>query len=177
MTAIDLYKNLTEWAEKYDAEFYKLLVNNKDYAILVLNIERGKKKPRKDFANYGDVKRLNWYMFKDLYDSKEKIYEWQKITDISEIKMILNDYINNYYEVEDDKDIWFNKMKEVAEKYGYAGSMKEYKENPQKYKGNITDIATVIRVGVTTSSMTPDLYEILKILGKEELKVRINNIK
>lgn len=141
MTAIDLYKNLTEWAEKYDAEFYKLLVNNKDYAILVLNIERGKKKPRKDFANYGDVKRLNWYMFKDLYDSKEKIYEWQKITDISEIKMILNDYINNYYEVEDDKDIWFNKMKEVAEKYGYAGSMKEYKENPQKYKGNITDIA------------------------------------
>ena len=91
--------------------------------------------------------------------------------------MILNDYINNYYEVEDDKDIWFNKMKEVAEKYGYAGSMKEYKENPQKYKGNITDIATVIRVGVTTSSMTPDLYEILKILGKEELKVRINNIK
>lgn len=177
MTAIDLYKNLTEWAEKYDAEFYKLLVNNKDYAILVLNIERGKKKPRKDFANYGDVKRLNWYMFKDLYDSKEKIYEWQKITDISEIKMILNDYINNYYEVEDDKDIWFNKMKEVAEKYGYAGSMKEYKENPQKYKGNITDIATVIRVGVTTSSMTPDLNEILKILGKEELKVRINNIK
>ena len=177
MTAIDLYKNLTEWAEKYDAEFYKLLVNNKDYAILVLNIERGKKKPRKDFANYGDVKRLNWYMFKDLYDSKEKIYEWQKITDISEIKMILNDYINNYYEVEEDKDIWFNKKKEVAEKYGYAGSMKEYKENPQKYKGNITDIATVIRVGVTTSSMTPDLYEILKILGKEELKVRINNIK
>ena len=89
----------------------------------------------------------------------------------------MNDYISNYYSEEDEKDVWFNKMKEVAVKYGYAANMKEYRENPENFKGNITDIATIIRVGVTTTSMTQDLYEILRILGKTELINRINIIK
>lgn len=176
MKAEELYNNLLEWAKEYDIEFYNLLSENKEYSIKVLNIEREQKKPRKDFANYADVKKLNWYMFKKLFDEHKKEYQWQNIKNIEEIKTILNDYINNYYCVEDEKDTWFNKMKEVATKYGYAGNMKEYKENPNKFKGNITDIATIIRVGITTTSMTPDLYEILKILGKDELIKRINLI-
>ena len=176
MKAEELYNNLLEWTKEYDIEFYNLLSENKEYSIEVLNIEREQKKPRKDFANYADVKRLNWYMFKKLFDEHKKEYQWQNIKDIEEIKIILNDYINNYYCVEDEKDTWFNKMKEIATKYGYAGNMKEYKENPNRFKGNITDIATIIRVGITTTSMTPDLYEILKILGKDELIKRINLI-
>ena len=67
-------------------------------------------------------------------------------------------------------------MKELAVKFGFASNMKEYKNNPEAFKGNITDIATVIRVGVTTRSMTPDLYDILRLLGKEEINRRIDMI-
>lgn len=115
-------------------------------------------------------------MFKKLFNEYKKEYQWQNIKDMNEIKMILNDYINNYYSDEDNKDIWFNKIKEVAVKYGYASNMKEYKEKPNNFKGNITDIATIIRVGITTTSMTPDLYEILKLLGKDELVKRVKLI-
>ena len=176
MKAVELYNNLLEWTKEYDYEFYNLLSENKEYSIKVLNIEREQKKPRKDFANYADVKKMNWYMFKELFYERKKEYQWQNKKDMNEIKIILNDYINNYYSVEDDKDIWFSKMKEVAVKYGYAGNMKEYKDNPDNFKGSITDIATIIRVGITTTSMTPDLYEILKILGKDELVERVKLI-
>ena len=54
--------------------------------------------------------------------------------------------------------------------------MKEYKENPDNYKGSIADISNIIRVGVTTKSQTPDLYIILQLLGKERIEKRINNI-
>ena len=177
MKASELYENLIKWAEKYDEEFCKILKRNKEYTISVLNIEREQKKPRKDFSCYSDIKNYTWYMFEEYFKNNTKEYEWQNIKDKTTIKEILKDYIENYYNEEDDKDTWFDKMRNLAEKYGYAGSMKEYKANPEQYKGNITDIATAIRVGTTTCSMTPDLYEILRILGKNRIKERIDLIK
>ncbi|MBQ9314390.1 MAG: glutamate--tRNA ligase [Clostridia bacterium] len=173
MKASDLYDNLLNWANEYDKDFYDVLVKDKDLSIAVLNIEREQKKPRKDYACYSDIKTHTWYMFEEYFGTYEKQYEWSNINDINEIKLILNDYIDNYYSAEDDKDTWFDKMKQLSKKYGYAESIKEYKESPDNFKGNITDIATVIRVAVTTRSMTPDLYEILKILGKDKIKERI----
>ena len=67
-------------------------------------------------------------------------------------------------------------MKELTDKHGYASNMKEYKENPDKYKGSVADISTVIRVAVTSKSNTPDLYEILKLLGTDRIMNRINMI-
>ena len=114
-------------------------------------------------------------MYDELYNNIE--YDFGKINNKDEIKEILNDYINNYYNESDDKETWFNKIKELSDKYGYCSNMKEYKLNPDSYKGNVADIATVIRVSVTTSQTTPDLYEILKLLGKDRIKQRINMIK
>lgn len=177
MKANELYENLLIWTNMYDKEFYDILIKNKEYSISVLNIEREQKKPRKDFSCYADIKEFNWYMFDEYFNVNKKHYEWQKIYDLNKIKDILLDYVDNYYNQEDDKEVWFEKMRKVAEKYGYAGSVKEYKENPERYNGNITDIATIIRVAITTCSMTPDLYEILKILGKNKIKERIKLIK
>ena len=81
-----------------------------------------------------------------------------------------------YYEENDDKDTWFNKIKELTEELGYCSNMKEYKENPDNYKGSVADISTVIRVALTSSSMTPDLYEIMKLLGKDRIISRINKL-
>ena len=176
-SADKVYEEVLIWAKQYDEEFASILEKYKEYTTAVLNIEREQKKPRKDFACYSEIKKCIWYMFDEYFNTAKKEYEWQEIKDINEIKEILNDYVENYYNQDDDKNTWFEKMRSLAEKHGYAGSIKEYKENPENYKGNITDIATVIRVAMTTSSMTPDLYEILRLLGVDRIKERANILK
>ena len=87
---------------------------------------------------------------------------------------ILNIYFDKYYDEKDDKDTWFNKVKELCDELGYASNIKDYKKEPEKYRGNVADISTVIRVSITSKSNTPDLYEIMKLLGKERIMKRIN---
>ena len=171
LSAVDVYNKTLEYSEIYDKELFDLLTKYKDYSINVMNIEREQKKPRKDLAMFSDYKKQNWYMYDELFNNLN--YEWQNITDKKEIKHILNLYISKY-NVNDNKDTWFNKMKEVCDELNYASDMKKYKENPNNYKGNIADISNVLRIALTTKAMTPDLYEIMKLLGKEKIEKRFN---
>ncbi len=173
LSAVDVYNKTLEYSENYDKELFDLLTKYKDYSISVMNIEREQKKPRKDLAMFSDFRKQNWYMYDELF--KDLNYEWQNITDKKEIKEILNLYISKY-DVNDDKETWFNKMKEVCDTLGYASDMKAYKENPNNYKGNIADVSNVLRVSLTTKAMTPDLYEIMKLLGKERIEKRFNMV-
>ncbi len=171
-TAERIYEETLNWANKYDKEFAKLLENNKDYSIKVLNIERGKAKPRKDIAKWSDVKESIKYMYEEEFNKMNE-YEFQKIDNKEEIKDILSSYIDNYFDISDDKDTWFNKIKDLSEEKGYAREVKEYKANPEGYKGHVGDVSTVIRVLLTTRHNTPDLYEIMQVLGKETVVNRI----
>ena len=173
LTKEEVYERTLDYASKYDEELKELLVKYPDYSKEIFNIEREQKKPRKDYEKFSDVKGQIWYMYDELFDKKDKTYEWQNITDKDEIKNILNNYIEMYAE-QDDKETWFNKIKELCDKLGYASDMKAYKENPDNYKGNVANVSTVIRVATTTRSQTPDLYEILRIIGKERVKERFN---
>lgn len=172
MSATDLFERLLKYTEEYDVDFNKLLSENKDYTISILNIEREIEKPRKDYVCLSDIKPNIYYMFPELF--KAENYEWGRVTEIDEIKNIVNTYIDKYYDALDDKDTWFNKIKELTDELGYASNMKDYKKNPEMYKGNVADISTVIRVSLTTKSRTPDLYDIMRILGVDEIKRRIN---
>ena len=172
LKASEVYDMALEYANTYDKELADLLVKYKDYSIEIFNIEREQKKPRKDIAYFSDVKNQIWYMYDELF--KPDNYEWQNVTDKKEQELILNTYLNEYYSVDDDKDTWFNKMKEMSEKLGYSGDMKAYKENPDNYKGSITDISMVVRVALTTKSMTPDLYDIMRLLGIDRMKKRVD---
>ena len=169
-----IYKETLEWANKYDKEFANLLKENEEYSIKVLNIERGKAKPRKDIAKWSDVKASIEYMYNDIFEKMDN-YEFQKIEDKEEIKNILKSYIEKHFDIADDKETWFNKMKDLAEEHGYAREVKEFKQNPENYKGHVGDISTVIRVALTTRHNTPDLYEIMQVLGKEEVEKRIQS--
>ena len=173
LKAIDVYNGVLEWSKEYDLEFYNILSNNKVYSISIFNIEREQKKPRKDYENYSSIKGQIWYMFDELWNKETKEYDLKTITDLNEIKNILNKYIE-IYEENDDKETWFNKIKGLCDELGYASDMKAYKLNPENYKGNVADVSTVLRVCLTTKSMTPDLYDIMKILGKERMKKRYN---
>lgn len=173
LTKEEVYQRTLDYASKYDKELEELLIKYPDYSKSIFNIEREQKKPRKDYEKFSDVKNQIWYMYDELFNNESKEYEFMNITDKDEIRNILNSYIEIYDE-NDDKETWFNKVKEVTEKLGYASNMKEYKENPENFKGSVADISTVIRVAATTKSQTPDLYEILRILGKERVKERFN---
>ena len=172
LKATEVYENLKTFTKEYDKEFFEIIDKNKEYTINILNIEREQKKPRKDYASYSDIRNHIWYMYDELFNNEK--YEFQKINDMKEICDLLNEYINNYYNEDDDKETWFNKIKELCDNTGYASNMKEYKENPEKFKGSVADVSTVIRVALTTKSMTPDLYEIMKLLGKERIIKRIS---
>ena len=169
----EVYKNLLEWTGTYDKEFNNLLVKYEDYTKNVLNIEREQKKPRKDYSCYSDIKSQIFYMYDELYNPTS--YEWGKINDKKEIIKILKTYMEKYFNIT-DKEAWFNNIKDMTDELGYCSNMKEYKENPDKYKGSVADISTVIRVALTSRSMTPDLYEIMRLLGKDRIKERITKI-
>lgn len=173
LKASDVYDKALVWAKEFDQDFASLLEKYKDYSIAILNIEREQKKPRKDFESFSAIKKNIWYMYDELFIDN-LTYDFGKIQDKEEIKTILKLYIDKYYSENDDKETWFNKIKELSNELGYCTDMKEYKTNPDNYKGSVADISTVIRVAVTTSSTTPDLYEILKLLGKERIQNRFN---
>ncbi len=173
MNKDELYEESYTWACKYDEKLKELIDKDVDYYKNIINIEREQAKPRKDIAKYSDIYNLIYYMYDELFNPE---YEWMKITDTTEIKNIINTYINEYYDRDDDKDTWFNKIKELAENLGYAANMKDYKKNPDNYKGNVADIATVIRVSLTGKKNTPDLYEILKLFGIDRIRSRFNKI-
>ena len=173
-TAKDLCEETYEWAKDYNESLKELIEFDKDYYTKILNIEREQEKPRKDIVYYSMIEDLIWYMYDHKFEEKEKEYEWKNITDMKEIKNILNLYFDKYYDEKDDKDTWFNKVKELCDELGYASNIKDYKKEPEKYKGNVADISTVIRVAVTSKSNTPDLYEIMKLLGKTRIMKRVN---
>ena len=172
MTAEEVYENAMNWAEKYNGELEKLL-ENKEYALKVFGIERGNKKPRKDISKWSEVKENISYMYNEEFEKDTSDYPYQVINEKEDIEKILNLYIEKYYNENDDKQTWFDKIKELAGELGYAKEVKEFKANPGMYKAHVGDVSTVLRVALTKRTNTPDMYEIMKVLGKEQIKERL----
>lgn len=170
LKAEEVFNLVDVWSRTYDKEFNELINKYKDYTINVLNIEREVERPRKDIESFSAVKREIGYMYDELFFNEEKDFERKDFYS----KELLEYYIDNVYDEDDDKQTWFNKIKEMCPKFGFASETKEYKKNPENYKGSVAHACEVIRVSVTNRTMTPDLYEILKLLGKDRIKERIS---
>lgn len=172
MTAEDVYEKSLKWAEEYDNELADLL-KDKEYALKIFGIERGNKKPRKDIAKWSDVKENISYMYDSEFYKNTQEYPYQPaISDKEDISKILDLYIEKYYDENDDKQTWFDKIKEVAGEMGYAKEVKEFKANPGMYKAHVGDVSTVLRVALTSRTNTPDMYEIMQVLGKDRIAKR-----
>ena len=167
MSAQAVYENALNWANEYDKELVQIL-ENKDYALKVFGIERGNKKPRKDLSKWSDVKENIIYMYEEPTN-----YDFDKISG-EDAKKVIEEY-SKVYDYNDDKQVWFDKIKDVAEKLGYAREVKEYKANPENWPGHVGDVSTVIRVVLTGRRNTPDMYEIMQVLGKDEVTKRFEN--
>ena len=173
LKAYEVYERALKHAKEFDNEFYELLTKYKDYCVNMFNIEREQKKPRKDYAMFSEIKGYTWYMFDELFTGDIN-YEFQSINDLEEIKNILKVYLEKYYNEDDDEQTWFERLKDLSEELGYAREVKEYKENPDNYKGHVGDISMVLRVALSSKSMTPNLYQIMKLFGRDRLTNRFN---
>ena len=172
MDADTVYTRVSQWAKEYDADFYNEFTKNPEFSRNMVNIDRESPKPRKDIAKWSEVKEYFAYMF-DAYFKPD--FDLPENINKEDAKAILLKYIEIYDE-NDDKDLWFGKIKDMCEPLGFTPNVKEYKKNPEAFKGHVGDVSTVIRLAVTGRKNTPDLCSSMKLLGKDTVSARINGI-
>ncbi|MBP3581214.1 MAG: glutamate--tRNA ligase, partial [Clostridia bacterium] len=168
--AKELTRKLVDWANEYDAEFAKVLLSRQEYVEKLLAVDRENDRPRKDIGHLSEVKDLFSYMFSEYFDKSTTLAFDEKFNK-EDIKTLLSKYIKVYNE-NDTKQEWFERLKAVASECGFV-DMKTYKADPSAHKGNIADASNILRIAVTGRSNTPDLYELLKLLGIAEMQNRI----
>lgn len=174
MSAEEVFKNTLQWADSYDKEFALSLIKDKEYYIKIFSIERGGNNPRKDISSWSEIKDSVSFFFKLPIDNPD-----YKIVDLypshlkkKEIKELIGAYVT-YYKEQSSQELWFKDLKKFSEKNGFAINMKDFKENPEKYRGIVGDVAMILRVAVTGRTKTPDLYEIMKVMGKDAVLNRL----
>ncbi|MCL1858539.1 MAG: glutamate--tRNA ligase [Oscillospiraceae bacterium] len=171
----EIYNRVKNWAKKYDNDFYKILDERQQYAKDILSIGRGGEKPRKDITFMSEVKNYVSYFYGELfapdYTMPESFGQKPEINKVI-IKNIAKDYID-IYDSTDDSIIWFDKIKELAAKHGFAPETKLYKKNPQDYKGSVGDVSMILRIAVCGRQNSPDMYEVFKIMGKDMICNRL----
>ena len=170
-SAEKIYEEASKWSEKYDEELQKML-EDKEYALKIFGIERGGKKPRKDIAKWSDVKENIEYMYDECFFKNYTKPEYQVINEKADIEKILKLYLEKFYNEADDKQEWFDKIKKLSGELGYAEEVKAFKANPEMYKAHVGDVSTVLRIALTGRTNTPDMYEIMNVLGKESIQKR-----
>ena len=103
--------------------------------------------------------RISWEN-KKYFDFGKKVFASKKYPEI--------------FDISDDQNVWFDKIKNLASELGFASDMKDYKANPDKYKGSVGDVAMILRLAITGKTMSPDTYAVMQILGKEKVLNRIS---
>ncbi len=171
LSSSEVYEKLNAWAKEFDSEFYALLTKNPDYTKAVLAIDRDVPKPRKDIAKWSEAKDYFSYFYNELYTP---CYELPENIEKADAKAFLESY-KNVYSPEDERQDWFDKIKAIAPEIGFASETKEYKANPDNYKGHAGDLSTVLRIAITGRRNTPDLCSIMQVLGKDECIKRIDS--
>lgn len=172
MNADTVYSYIAEWAQKYDSDFYEAFTKDPQRSRDMVNIDRENPKPRKDIAKWSEVKDYFSYLFDEYYTPDFTLPENISPEDA---KAILKSYLE-VYSADDDKDVWFSKIKALCEPLGFTPNVKEFKKNPDLFKGHVGDVSTVIRLAVTSRKNTPDLCSIMKLLGRDKVAQRINTV-
>jgi len=171
----DIYKEVLTWARKHNTDLASLLEMYPEYAEMIFSIERGfGAKARKDIKKWSDVaKEVDYFFDENLHITKQEVLDALSDFDEVGISEIVHSFINSYNH-EDSKDEWFNKVKQIAKEHNYAESAREFKKNPEQYKGTVADVAKVFRVLLTGRKETPDLYSIMQTMGKERILKRLS---
>jgi glutamyl-tRNA synthetase len=174
--AKDLCEEVKEWAKTYDLDFYNKITQDEEFFTKILNIEREKEKPRKDYAKYSDIYPIIGFFYDDEYNKIDLAnLEWNPQFNKEDIKAVLEDY-KNTIDLSLDEETWFNSMKELSLRHGFADNVKVWKKDKEAYKGHVGDVTGFLRIALSGRGVCPNLYYIIQILGKEKTLERINKV-
>ena len=171
MPAEKVFELAYAWAKEYQPQLAKLFAQDEAKATAILNIDREGKKPRKDIAKWSDVLDYVSYMYDETFVPN---YELNGNATPSLAVKVIEEYLK-VVNLDDDKDAWFGRMKEVCLLVGCTPNVKEYKAEPEKFEGHVGDVSTIIRVALTGRTNTPDLFAITALLGEDTVKARLNS--
>lgn len=176
MSGEEVYNLSLEWAKEYDPELWTLLSRDEQYVKNIFSIDRGGEKPRKDLAKWLDVKPSIFYFFDELFDKDvEAGYDFPEAMPPEEVNRLVSEYAKVYTH-SDTKDMWFDRVKEFCETMGYSKDVKSFKKNPGAYKGHVGDVTGVIRIAVANRKNTPDLYEVMQVIGEKKVMERFEKV-
>ena len=170
MSAKEVTEQVTAWALEYDPAFGEKLARDPAFTESIFAIGRGGKKPRKDLATWADAKPYMGFFFDFVQED-----QYEEKFDKADIQAALEKFLLTF-DMTDDMNAWFEKVKAMAREIGYADDMKAYKAEPEAFRGSIADVSMFLRVAVTGKMNAPDLYTVMQILGKEETTRRIQNM-
>ena len=171
--AVDLIEEVKTWAKEYDPKFYDYITSDEEYFLSILNIERNKEKPRKDYAKYSDIFPIISFFYDEEYNQIDKTnLEWNPAMSKEDIKAVLLDYATNM-DLTLDEENWFNSIKELAVRHGFADNVKVWKKNKEAYKGHVGDVSEFLRIALSGRKNSPNLYYVIQILGETKVKERI----
>ena len=175
-TKDEMLKLALDYSKQYDEKLYKLVSSDPEYFKKIINIEREKENPRKDYEKFGGMYDIISFFYPDLYNQyvKENGLVYNEKFDIPTIKEVLTGLLK--LDISLDEQGWFANMKSIGESLGFSSDRKAYKANPENYKGMIGDVAEILRITLTTKRNSPNLYYVMQILGLEECHRRINLI-
>ncbi len=172
MSAEDVYNGAIEWAYEYDKDLYSALTRDPQYTKSIFSIGRGGKNPRKDIALWSEVRNYVDLFFDEFFKIQD---EYSDKFSKNDIKITLQEF-SKVFDISDDSNTWFEKIKDIADMLGYASDMRAYKQNPEAYKGNVSDISMFIRLAVTGKLNSPDMYSVMQILGYDTVIKRVNEM-
>jgi glutamyl-tRNA synthetase len=167
--ASELADFVTCWAAAYHPQAYPVLAADPTRLARILDIGRDGDKPRKDLSHARQIFDFISYFYDGFFEIRES---YPEETPRDEVSVLLRAYLDTYAQ-SDDRDVWFDKIRSLAVQNGYAAKPKDYKKEPDRYKGHVGHVSTVIRIAVVGRSSSPDLYEIQQILGETEVCARI----
>lgn len=170
------FDNVLAWAKEHDQAFAERIEADPVYFKKILNIEKDRPNPRKDYAKYSDIYPLIRFFFEDEYEKiiSSPLPFQEKFT--KELLAELLEKAANEMPFGVDEMTWFNQIKEIGSKLGFASSNKDYKKDPSAFKGSLSDVAEIIRIALVGGTQSPNLHEIIEILGKETCQKRMLEI-
>ena len=162
---------LTEWANEFDPDFGAKLAADPAYATSILAIGRGGKKPRKDLAVWKDAREYMGFFYDEYLQKPEFDQKFDKAVVIDALNRFLEKF-----DINDDANTWFEKVKTITNDMGFTTDMKAYKADPTAFPGTVADISTFVRQAVTGKTNSPDLYTVMQILGYDRTVARIRAV-
>ena len=161
---------LQEWSLEFAPE-YGYIFDDMGLLVKILDLGRDEKKPRKDLVYARQIMEFISYF----YDQSFKVIDEVPAEAEADKVKILEEYLSSYNHA-DTQEEWFNKIREIATNLGYAAKPKDYKKNPDDYKGHVGHVSTVIRLALVGRAQSPDVWAIQQIMGEDMVRARINRM-